>query len=74
MTASVVLQKLKEMSRLFVSGQPPVHIDGLAQEFDMSSGELAEVLSELERRGDIQLVDGLVVLTEIGRRQESAEQ
>ena len=52
--ARLIHKKLQEISRNYLSGRPPIHIDGIVEEFKMQKGELLPLLKELEEHGIIQ--------------------
>lgn len=68
-TAGTIHQKLRDISKLFISGEPPIHIEGLAQDLQIPAEELKLHLSELEAKGDIKMQDGLIVLTDQGAQE-----
>jgi hypothetical protein len=63
-TASTVHERLQNIRSLFPSGHPPIHIIGLAQELQLPTEQLVPLLSELEGKGAIKIVDELIMLVD----------
>jgi DNA-binding MarR family transcriptional regulator len=49
-TAKKILRKIQEISMHYLSGTPPIDINGLTQELQASKEEVLPVLKELEKR------------------------
>lgn len=50
LTTRQMLQKLQEISRHYLSGTPPIDINGLTQELHVPKDEILPVLKELEQK------------------------
>ena len=53
LTARLIHKKLQEISRHYLSGTPPIHIDGLVEELSIDKQDLFPILKELEQKGII---------------------
>jgi Mn-dependent DtxR family transcriptional regulator len=49
-TARQILSKIQEISRHYISGKPPIDINGLTEELSVPKDEILPMLKELERK------------------------
>ena len=49
-TSRQILQKIQEISRHYLSGTPPIDINGLTEELHVPKDEILPVLKELEQK------------------------
>ena len=68
MTASDVHNKIKEISINYISGRPPIAVDSLANELNITREELLPHIKQLKALGLIYQDKNCVIITESGKQ------
>jgi len=65
-TARELHEKILAISKNYLSGTPPIHIEGLISELNIPKEHLLPALKELEEKGLLHREDEFIKLSDLG--------